>query len=36
MKQQYRDHIIKMVNQIDNVDILRKIYTYIRNLIKFS
>lgn len=36
MKQQYKENIFKMVERIDNERLLKKIYTFIRNLIKFS
>lgn len=36
MKQQYKENIFKMVEQINNERLLKKIYTFIRNLIKLS
>ncbi len=36
MKQQYKKYIIQMVNEIDSADLLKKIYTFVRTLIKIS
>lgn len=36
MRQQYKKYILQMVNEIENIDLLKKIYTFVFTLIKIS